>query len=176
MTRTSVPLTAKNHSAEVHRQEKRGRNLLLQCQRCGAKGTLYQRDDTKALAVKEGQQEAVNQAWGRYRDAERRGYRADAEKWLRKVRDLRRGKPYWVHVDCGGTCLPFDIYGSGAPSERDFMELVIYGVALRCDRCGQRITWNEIWQAAGKVERVARRVQRLAVGSVHGGCGGRLRA
>lgn len=162
-------------NVETPRPRRPHRDLLLQCQTCGAKGTLFERDGTKALPVQEGRQQLVNRAWRHYQDAYRRGREAEAEDWLRRVRELRRGKMFFVHVDCGGTCLPYDIRGSGSAHDAiDIIDLVMYAVALRCDKCSHAITWAEIWYASNKIERVARHVARAGNGTLHS-CGGTLR-
>lgn len=86
------------------------KDLLLQCEKCGAKGTLFARGG-RGLAVVDGQQRAVNRAWAEYQRCERSGRAQAAEGFLRDVRDLRRGRPFFEHRTCGGRCLAFDLGG-----------------------------------------------------------------
>lgn len=104
-------LTAKNHPAEAHRQNKRGpTDLYLQCRGCGATGTLHEREGgVNGLPVVDGRQAMINAAWAKCRKAIQAGDQDLERRCERFVRDLRYGKPFLIHADCGGVLQAFDI-------------------------------------------------------------------
>lgn len=110
---SAIPNITKNHSAEAHRQDKRGRrDLLVQCAVCGAKATCRKQGSRvlfSSLRVIDGKASAINKATTAWQRAEekfhRTGHAGDdrlAKIALGRLHDARRAAPSWLHAGCGG--------------------------------------------------------------------------
>jgi len=93
--------TIQNHPAEAHRQDPSRRDVLVQCEKCGTKGT--------ARIDRHGFTSRSIRAADSITLANRRWSARPGEKAAAALREVRRQPVTWHHDDCGGQLRSYDI-------------------------------------------------------------------
>ena len=99
--RPASPHATQNHPAEVHRQDNRRRDVLVQCEKCGTTATArIDRNGFTSRSIR-----AVDSVTL----ANRQWSARPGEKAAATLREVRRQPVTWYHEDCGGLLRSYDI-------------------------------------------------------------------